>query len=131
MLEKILKFMKNSSLTSDTTNTHSQVIKISPFENVTDLSILDRISVYGINIGIQEISKTLDFVKGLTLEPPMSLYGKGFMGLCDYIFYSGTMTPVRTLNIPDINRIAFDIGYLPSEEFPSDHISMCADFKIC
>jgi mRNA deadenylase 3'-5' endonuclease subunit Ccr4 len=81
-------------------------------------------------MGFSEIDKTLKFVKNLTLEPPFSFYGKGLMSLVDYIFYNGNILPIRSLNIPDINKIAFDIGYLPNEHFPSDHISLCADFQI-
>jgi len=69
-------------------------------------------------------------VKNFTLEPPMSCYGKGFMHLVDYIFYEGNMTPARTLNIPDVNKMAFDEGYIPTENFPSDHISLCCDFLL-
>ena len=94
------------------------------------LSSLNNCEVYGIKMGVADIDKTLDFVKNFTLEPPFSSYGKGFMSLVDYIFFNGSIVPIRTLNIPDINKIAFDIGYLPNEYFPSDHISLCADFQI-
>lgn len=118
-MNKILTFLKEKNK------------NIVPF-NLTDNheEIFKSLEVYGIKMGFSDIEKTLNFVDGFTLEPPMSFYGKAAMETVDFIFYNGNMTPARTLNIPDINRIAFDVGYLPSEEFPSDHISFCADFYL-
>jgi hypothetical protein len=114
------------SLLQDKNNNHNKP----PFHLIKDLSIFNNIEVYGIFMGFQEIDKILNFVKNFTLEPPMSFYCKETMHTTDYIFYNGDMTPVRTLNIPNINKIAFEIGYLPNEHFPSDHISFCVDFLL-
>lgn len=124
MLNKTLRFMKECQ--TDMNNARS----ISPFDRLTDFTQMDNTEVYGIKMSYTEIDHTLNFVKKLTLEPPFSFYGKGMLALVDYIFFTGNITPIRTLNIPDVNRVAFDIGYLPTELFPSDHISLCVDFQI-
>lgn len=116
-LKKILDFLKNKT-------------EISPYDKIEDLNIFENMDVYGIKMGFAEIDKTLNFVKNFTLEPPMSFYGKGLISLLDYIFYDGNITPLRTLNIPDVSRMAFEEGYIPTEIYPSDHISLCCDFLI-
>ncbi len=116
-LKKILDFLKNKT-------------EISPFDKIEDHSQFENLDVYGIKMGFAEIDKTLNFVKNFTLEPPMSFYGKGLMSLVDYILYDGNMIPLRTLNIPDVNKMAFDEGYIPTETYPSDHISLCCDFLL-
>jgi hypothetical protein len=120
-LKKIMEFLKNK-----------KEFLIPPFDGITleDHVQFESLEVYGIKMGFTEIYKTLNFVKNFTLEPPMSFYGKGLMSLLDYIFFDGNMTPVRTLNIPDVNKMAFDEGYIPTETFPSDHISLCCDFLL-
>lgn len=120
-LNRILQFLKNPQ---------GEVGKQPPFSSMSDLKILDYAEVYGIKMGYEDIDKTINFTKNFTLEPPMTFYSKGLMSAVDYIFYCGDMTVIRTLNIPDINKIAFDIGYLPNEIFPSDHICLCADFAL-
>lgn len=123
ILSKILNFIKESNI--------NPKIKLEPpFDKIQDFSTLDGTEIYGVKLGFADIEKTINFSKNLTLEPPFSFYAKEMMALVDYIFYEGSLTPIRTLNIPDINKIAFDIGYLPNEQFPSDHISLCADFQL-
>ena len=123
ILSKILNFIKESNI--------NPKIKLEPpFDKIHDFSTLDRTEIYGVKLGVADIEKTINFSKNLTLEPPFSFYAKEMMALVDYIFYEGSLTPIRTLNIPDINKVAFDIGYLPNEQFPSDHISLCADFQL-
>jgi mRNA deadenylase 3'-5' endonuclease subunit Ccr4 len=123
ILSKILNFIKESSI--------NPTPKLEPpFDKIQDFSTLDGTEIYGVKLGFADIEKTLNFTKYLTLEPPFSFYAKEMMALVDYIFYDGSLTPIRTLNIPDVNKVAFDIGYLPNEQFPSDHISLCADFQL-
>lgn len=116
-LRKILDFLKNK--------TH-----IPPFDMLDNHQQFENFELYGIKMGFSDIDKTLNFVKNLTLEPPMSFYGKGLMCLLDYIFFEGNLTPLRTLNIPDVNRIAFEEGYIPTENFASDHILLSCDFLL-
>jgi mRNA deadenylase 3'-5' endonuclease subunit Ccr4 len=123
ILQKILAHIKELSL-------NSSIQPKTPFDKLIDSSSLDDCEVYGIKMGFADIDKTLSYVKNYTLEPPFSFYAKEMMALVDYIFFEGSLTPVRTLNIPDVNKVAFDIGYLPNEHFPSDHISLCADFQL-
>lgn len=108
----------------------SNLILKSLSEHISDVNILDNINVYGIKIGINEIEKTNNFVKHFTLEPPMTYYGHNCFSTLDYIFYNGKINPVRSLNIPDIRKVAMDWGEMPNEVFPSDHLSLCVDFHI-
>jgi mRNA deadenylase 3'-5' endonuclease subunit Ccr4 len=70
----------------------------------------------------------MEFAKYLTLEPPMTCYNKGMMSNLDYIFFKGDIRVVRALDSPDVNMLTKDQGYMPNEFYPSDHISICADF---
>lgn len=118
-LMKILMFMKDPN---------GELRSILPFNLIKDKNILNNTEVNSIKMGFNEIEKTFNFVRNLTLEPPMTFYAKGRIETLDYIFFSGDLTPIRILNPPDVNYIAFDEGYLPTENFPSDHICLCADF---
>jgi mRNA deadenylase 3'-5' endonuclease subunit Ccr4 len=108
----------------------SNIILKSLSEHINDVKDLDNISVYGIKIGIDEIEKTNNFVKHFTLEPPMTYYGHACFSTLDYIFYNGKINPIRSLNIPDVSKVAMDWGEMPNEIFPSDHLSLCVDFHI-
>jgi mRNA deadenylase 3'-5' endonuclease subunit Ccr4 len=101
-----------------------------PYNNIKDYSKFEAIDVNTIKMGFYGIEKTIDFVKNFTLEPPMSMYGKSIISTVDYIFYKGDMLVLRTLNIPDINKVAKDIGPLPNDFFPSDHLCFVADFQL-
>ena len=84
-------------------------------------------------MGINEINKTSTFIKKLTLDVPMTNYVNNTIGTSDFIFYyseSKNLEVVRILNIPNIFEIVFDIGFMPNQIFPSDHLSLCADFVI-
>jgi mRNA deadenylase 3'-5' endonuclease subunit Ccr4 len=118
---KLLTFLKKGRYNKDNP---------SPYNKITDYSIFESVEINSIKTGFNGIEKTLEFVKKLTLEPPMSIYGKGTISTVDYIFYKGDMLVLRTLNIPDINKIAKDIGPLPNDIFPSDHLCYVADFEL-
>merc|ERR1719244_1140600 len=45
----------------------------------------------------------------------------------DYIFHSQAMTPLRVLDMPTVEEIGKE--RLPSLKFPSDHLSLVADFR--
>ena len=98
-----------------------------PFNLVKDIS---EIEINGLKIGKKELEKTNDFVKGLTLDNPFSYYSNDTVMSLDYIFYyskNNDIKVVRTLNCPDIFKLFFDIGYMPNEIYPSDHLSIAAD----
>jgi mRNA deadenylase 3'-5' endonuclease subunit Ccr4 len=120
-LRRILAFLKNPE---------GDIKNSPPFNMMKDRNILESVEINGIKMGFTDVDKTLNFVKNFTLEPPMTFYAKGIVGTLDYIFYSGDIAPIRILNIPDVNKIVFDVGYLPADAFPSDHISLCTDFYI-
>lgn len=121
-LKKMLDFIKNVN--------NESYLKCAPYDQLKDYNVLDNTEVYGIKMGYENIEKTLEFTRKFTLEPPMSFYAKGMMATVDFIFLNGKMTTLRTLNIPDINKVAFDVGYMPNEIYPSDHLSYCADIKL-
>ena len=53
--------------------------------------------------------------------------------IIDYIFYyakSDDAKVVRILNCPDMFKVFFDIGYMPNDIYPSDHLSIAADIII-
>lgn len=99
-------------------------------EHISDINLLDNIWIYGIKIGVNDISKTESFIKHFTLEPPFTSYGKNCFSTLDYIFYKGNLNPVRVYDIPDCRKMAMDVGEMPNEIFPSDHLSICVDFLI-
>ena len=104
-----------------------------PFNIINNKNIVNNIEVNGIKMGINEINKTSTFIKKLTLDVPMTNYVNNTIGTTDYIFYyseSKNLEVVRILNIPNIFEIVFDIGFMPNQIFPSDHLSLCADFVI-
>ena len=105
--------------------------KTLPFRLIKSVQEVDNIEVNGIKMGVAEIKKTLTFISGLTLDVPLTSYNNNTLMASDFIFFSGdNMKVVRILNIPDINKIVFDIGFMPNTEFPSDHLSLGADFVI-
>jgi len=81
-------------------------------------------------MGYKDIDKTMEFVKKQTLDLPFTIYGKEKkMQTLDYIFYNSEhMKTFRTLDAPDARKVARTIGYFPNHIFPSDHLSLCADF---
>jgi mRNA deadenylase 3'-5' endonuclease subunit Ccr4 len=104
-----------------------------PFNIINNKNIVNNIEVNGIKMGINEINKTSTFIKKLTLDVPMTNYVNNTIGTTDFIFYyseSKNLEVVRILNIPNIFEIVFDIGFMPNQIFPSDHLSLCADFVI-
>ncbi len=130
-----INFYKNSELNFDNQEQHNKILELNPIlksisKHITDINVLDNISVYGIKIGINEIEKTNKFVKNFTLEPPITYYGHNCLSTLDYIFFNGKINPIRSLNIPDVRKVAMDWGQMPNEIFPSDHISICIDFHI-
>ena len=89
--------------------------------------------INGIKISKNEIEKTNDFVKTLTMENNISYYSNDTISSLDYIFYyskNNDIKVTRILNAPDIFKICFDIGYMPNEIFPSDHLSLATDLVL-
>ena len=91
---------------------------------------LQNIDVYGIKINSERIDSTINFLKDLTLEPPLTFFAKNTMVNVDFIFYEGNMHVLRTLNTPDVYSI-LDMKSLPNHVYPSDHLSLTADFIMC
>lgn len=105
--------------------------KTLPFSLIQDVKELDNIEINGIKMGVAEIKKTISFISGLTLDIPLTSYNSNTLMSSDYIFYHGEdMKVIRILNIPDIHKIVFDVGFMPTNEFPSDHFSIGADFVL-
>ena len=88
---------------------------------------LNDIDVYGIKLNIDRIDSTLNFIKDFTLEPPITFFAKNLMTNVDFIFYSGNIEVIRVLNTPDVFLI-LEMKGLPNNIYPSDHISITADF---
>ena len=91
---------------------------------------IDEIEINGLKIGRKELAKTNKFVRDLTLENPFSYYSNDTVMSLDYIFYyakSNDVKVARILHCPDMFKLFFDIGYMPNEIYPSDHISLAAD----
>jgi mRNA deadenylase 3'-5' endonuclease subunit Ccr4 len=100
-------------------------------ENRSKRSIMEEIEINSIKMSANRIIETKSFLSELTHEPPFTMFARGTMCCLDYIFYlPSNISLERTLNIPDVMSILYDIGPLPNKIFPSDHISMAADFKI-
>lgn len=56
------------------------------------------------------------------LQTPFTNYVRGYAGLLDYIWYEPSRLKVdRTIPLPSLQEVQ---GYLPSERFPSDHLSV-------
>lgn len=94
---------------------------------------LNDIEINGIKMGKKEIEKTKSFIKDLTLDNPVSSYCNDNVGSTDFIFYyskENDIKVVRVLNVPDLYELFFDIGYMPNEVYPSDHLSLAADIII-
>lgn len=91
---------------------------------------LDEIEINGLKMGKKEIEKTNTFIKGLTMDNPFSYYSNDTVMSLDYIFYYSKSDDIKVtsiLNIPDMFKLFFDIGYMPNEYYPSDHLSLAAD----
>lgn len=94
---------------------------------------LDEIKINELNMGKKEIEKANNYVKNQTLENPFSYYSNDTVMSLDYIFYyskSDDIKVVKILNIPDMHKLFFDIGYMPNEIYPSDHLSLAADLVL-
>ena len=94
------------------------------------LENFDKTEINGIKISKDLIEKTNDFVKSLTMENMMSYYSNDTILSLDYIFYFSKKDDIkvaRILNIPDLYKVCFDIGYMPNHIFPSSHFSIAAD----
>jgi len=94
------------------------------------LENFDKTEINGIKISKNEIEKTNDFVKTLTMENIVSYFSNDTILNIDYIFYyskNNDVKVVRILHTPDLFKLCFDIGYMPNEIFPSDHLSLAAD----
>ena len=94
------------------------------------LENFDKTEINGIKISKSQIEKSNDFVKSLTMENIMSYYSNDTLLSLDYIFYFSKKDDIkvaRILNVPDLFKVCFDIGYMPNHIFPSDHFSIAAD----
>jgi len=64
-------------------------------------------------------------------EPQYTSLHNRFMGTLDYIFHTERLVPKRVLAVPDLNHLGPSHTrrpMLPSKHFPSDHISLVAEF---
>ena len=101
-----------------------------PFNCMENMENFDEIKINDLIIGKKEIEKTNNFVKNSTMENPFSYYSNDTVMSLDYIFYyskNDDIKVVKILNIPDMHKLFFDVGYMPNEIYPSDHLSLAAD----
>jgi CCR4-NOT transcription complex subunit 6 len=62
-------------------------------------------------------------------EPPYTNFTGNFKGTLDYIWYTpGRLRVLAVTNVPDPNELFEQCGEgLPSANYPSDHVMLCAD----
>ena len=102
-----------------------------PFSLIENKNVFDGFEINCIKIFVNELNKTLDYAKKLTKDVSYTSYSSFTITATDYIFYYGNdINCIRILNLPDVFEITFDVGFLPTNEFPSDHLSLAADFVI-
>lgn len=102
-----------------------------PFSLIDNKNVFDGVEINCIKIFVNELNKTLDYAKKLTKDVSYTSYSSFTITATDYIFYYGNdINCIRILNLPDVFEITFDVGFLPTNEFPSDHLSLAADFVI-
>ena len=102
-----------------------------PFNILEDFT---QTEINGIKISKKELEKTNDFAKSLTMENIVSYYSNDTISSLDYIFYyskNNECKVARILKAPDLFKLCFDIGYMPNEIFPSDHLSIATDLILC
>ena len=102
-----------------------------PFNLLDDFT---QTEINGIKMSKKEIEKTNDFAKSLTMENIVSYYSNDTISSLDYIFYYSKNKEIkvaRILKTPDLFKLCFDIGYMPNEIFPSDHLSIATDLILC
>jgi len=78
---------------------------------------------------IYGLKTNIDTFKGLTFEPPFTFYADQVSTL-DYIFYEGNIEVIGTYDIPNLELILKNYNFFPNNDFPSDHLSMAADFYL-
>ena len=91
---------------------------------------MEEIEINGLKMGKKELDKTNKFVKDLTMDNLFSYYSNDTVMSLDFIFYytkSNDAKVARILQAPDMFKLFFDIGYMPNEIYPSDHLSLAAD----
>lgn len=66
--------------------------------------------------------------KGEQGEPALTSYHRKFWGTVDYIWHTEGIRPVRVLDMVP-SHVLLRCGGLPSPSFPSDHLSLAADFR--
>ena len=91
---------------------------------------MEEVEINGLKMGKKELEKTNKFVKDLTMDNLFSYYSNDTVMSLDFIFYytkSNDAKVARILQAPDMFKLFFDIGYMPNEIFPSDHLSLAAD----
>ena len=80
-------------------------------------SIVEAAQVSGIPLSIPFQLRSAD-----ELQSPFTNYVRGYCGLLDYIWYEPSRLKVeRAIPLPGLEEVQ---GYLPSERFPSDHLSV-------
>ena len=108
-------------------NFYNSKYKEIPFNLIQNM---DDVEINGLKMGRKELEKTNKFVRDLTLENPFSYYSNDTVMSLDYIFYYAKSNDVKVAKIlqgPDMFKLFFDIGYMPNEIYPSDHLSLAAD----
>ena len=80
-------------------------------------SSTDAAPVVGIPLSVPFQLRSAD-----DLQTPFTNYVRGYCGLLDYMWYEPSRLKVeRAIPLPSMEEMK---GYLPSERFPSDHLSV-------
>ena len=120
-----------ATMAKNVLNYFNEKYKDIPFNLLDDFS---QTEINGIKISKKELEKTNDFTKSLTMENIVSYYSNDTILSLDYIFYHSKNNEIkvaRILKAPDLFKLCFDIGYMPNEIFPSDHLSIATDLILC
>lgn len=98
-------------------------------KSLVQLKDLNNMDINGFEINISRIESNYTLSLNSTCEPSNTFFAKNIMTNVDYIFYNGCLEVLRTLNTPEIYDMLHMKG-LPNINFPSDHISLSAEFLI-
>ena len=124
----LMLYTSNSNLNPDNKNSWN-LSYLDQLKSLIASNELNYMEINGIELSLKGIETTYYSTLNSTLEPANSFFAKSQMVNVDYIFYTGNLEVLRTLNTPDIYQM-LEWKSLPNKDFPSDHINMSTDFLI-
>ena len=96
---------------------------------IVESTEMNSMNIYGWEFSLSSIENIYTLSQNSTCEPSNTFFAKNLMTHVDYIFYSGSLEVLNTLDTPEIYEM-LQMKKLPNEHFPSDHISISAEFLI-